>query len=87
LITHLKEKFDFIIFDCAPVPDFPDAFALAPKVDGIILVAEADKTLVGEAQRAKRNLEQSGGRILGVVLNRQRDYMPVFLRKFFNIPN
>jgi capsular exopolysaccharide synthesis family protein len=83
LITQLKEKFDFIIFDCAPVLDFPDAFALAPKVDSIILVAEADKTSVEDAQRVKRNVEAAGGRILGVVLNRQRDYTPAFLRKFF----
>src|SRR4029077_16317147 len=68
LISQLKQKFDFIIFDAAPVADFPDSYALAPKVDSIILVVEAEKTSIEAAQRAKRNLEKAGGQILGVVL-------------------
>jgi capsular exopolysaccharide synthesis family protein len=84
LIANLKEKFDFIIFDAAPVVEFPDAFALASKVDSIILVAQSEKTSIEDAQRAKSNLEQAGGHILGVVLNRQRDYTPSFIRTLFS---
>ena len=87
LIAQLKEKFDFIIFDAAPVGEFPDAFALAPKVDSIIMVAQSEKTSIEDAQRAKLNLERAGGRILGVVLNRQVDYTPSFLRRFFGPAN
>jgi len=87
LIALLKEKFDYIVFDAAPIVEFPDAFALASKVDSIILVAQSEKTSIEDAQRAKQNLEQAGGRILGVVLNRQKDYTPAFLRKFFRIAN
>jgi capsular exopolysaccharide synthesis family protein len=82
LISKLREKFDFIIFDAAPVVDFPDSLALASKVDSIILVTQSEKTSVEDAQRAKMHLEQAGGRILGVVLNRQRNYTPPFLRRF-----
>jgi capsular exopolysaccharide synthesis family protein len=82
LITNLKEKFDFILFDAAPVVDFPDSLALASKVDSIILVTQSEKTSVEDAQRAKMHLEQAGGRILGVVLNRQKNYTPYFLRPF-----
>lgn len=83
LIVQLKQKFNFIIFDAAPAGAFPDAYALASKVDGIILVIEAEKTLIEDAQRTKRNLERSGGQVLGVVFNREREYVPSFLRKFF----
>jgi len=86
LLAQLKQKFNFIIFDAAPALEFPDSYALAPKVDGIILVVESEKTLVVDAQRAKRDLERAGGRILGVVLNRHKDYTPVSLRKFFSSP-
>jgi len=86
LVTQLKQKFNFIIFDAAPALEFPDSYALAPKVDGIILVVESEKTLVVDAQRAKRDLERAGGRILGVVLNRHKDYTPAALRKFFSTP-
>jgi capsular exopolysaccharide synthesis family protein len=82
LIRKLREKFDFILFDAAPVIDFPDALALASKVDSIILVTQSERTSIEDAQRAKMNLEQAGGRLLGVVLNRERDYTPFFLRKF-----
>jgi capsular exopolysaccharide synthesis family protein len=82
LITKLKEKFDFIVFDAAPVIDFPDALALASKVDSVILVTQSERTSIEDAQRAKLNLEQAGGRILGVVLNREKDYTPSFLKRF-----
>ena len=81
LLAELKKKFDFIIFDAAPIIEFPDSYGLAPKVDGIIMVVEAEKTSIGDAQRAKRNLEQAGGRLLGVVLNRRKDYLPAFLKR------
>lgn len=87
LIAWLKEKFEFIIFDCAPACEFPDCYALAPKVDSVILVTKAEETSIEDAQRAKWNLEQAGGRLLGVVLNRERDYTPAFLKRFFNIFN
>ena len=83
LITKLKEKFDFIVFDAAPVMEFPDSFALASKVDSVILVARSENTSIEDAQRAKLSIEQAGGRILGVVLNRQKDYTPSFLKRFF----
>jgi protein-tyrosine kinase len=84
LVSWLKEKFEFIIFDSAPACEFPDCYALAPKVDSIILVTQAEETSIQDAQRAKWNLEQAGGRILGVVLNREKDYTPAFLRNFLS---
>lgn len=86
LITNLKRHFDFIVFDAAPALDFPDAYALAPKVDGIILVAEAERTQIDEAQRAKRDLERAGGKLLGVVLNRRVDHLPKFVRRLIGAP-
>jgi len=83
LLFHLKQRFDFIIFDAAPLLEFPDSYALAPRVDSVIMVVEADKTAVEGAQRAKRDLERLGGHILGVVLNRQKDYTPTLFKKFF----
>lgn len=83
-LCQLKPHFEFIIFDAAPLLEFPDAYALAPKVDGVIMVIEAEKTSIEDAQKVKRHLEQVGARILGVVLNRQKDYTPAFLRQFFS---
>jgi len=86
LITAMKRRFDFIVFDAPPALDYPDAYALAPKVDGIILVTEAERTLIEDAQRARRDLERAGGNCLGVVLNRQTNPLPRFLHRFFASP-
>ena len=44
LMTRLREKFNFIVVDSAPVLDFPDACSLAPRVDGTLLVVGAEQT-------------------------------------------
>jgi capsular exopolysaccharide synthesis family protein len=84
-IASVKDLFDFVIIDGAPILDFPDAHALAPRVDGLILVVEAERTAVDDAQRAKAAVEQAGGRLLGVILNRQREYIPRRLRRLLGV--
>lgn len=79
LLTRLRPQFDFIVIDGPPVNRYADASVLASKVDGVILVVEADRTPVVEAEAAKRQLDKIGARILGVVLNRRRSYIPAFL--------
>jgi capsular exopolysaccharide synthesis family protein len=79
-INNLKSRFEFIVFDAAPVLNFPDACALAPHVDGALLVVEAEKTSAADARKAKRELERAGAQLFGVVLNRYREYTPRFLR-------
>jgi capsular exopolysaccharide synthesis family protein len=79
LVNRLQPQFDFIIIDGAPVNRYADASVLATKVDGVILVVEADRTPVSEAETAKRQLDRVGARILGLVLNRRRSYIPAFL--------
>lgn len=86
-MAQLKAKFDFVLFDAAPLLEFPDSYALAPHVDGIILVVEADRTPIDDALKARRELERAGGHVLGVVLNRQRDYTPPFLKRFLRTAN
>jgi capsular exopolysaccharide synthesis family protein len=79
LLSRLRSQFDFIVVDGPPVNSYADASVLATKVDGVILVVQADKTPVVEAENAKRQLGKVGARILGVVLNRRRSYIPAFL--------
>ena len=79
LLARLRSQFDFIVIDGPPVNAYADASVLATKVDGVILVVEADRTPVNDAETAKRQLDKVGARILGVVLNRRRSYVPAFL--------
>lgn len=79
LLSRLRSQFDFIVIDGPPVNSYADTTVLATKVDGVILVVEADRTPVVDAETAKRQLDKAGARILGVVLNRRRSYIPAFL--------
>jgi capsular exopolysaccharide synthesis family protein len=79
-VAEVMEQFDFVIIDLPPVNRYADASILAPKVDGVILVVEADRTPVVDAESAKKSLDRVGARIFGVVLNRRRSYVPATLQ-------
>ena len=75
-IEGLARLADVILIDAPPITLYPDARAIAPLVDGVILVVEADSTPVSVAARATEILRESGANILGVVLNKTRQYIP-----------
>ncbi|MDX2169340.1 MAG: CpsD/CapB family tyrosine-protein kinase [Deltaproteobacteria bacterium] len=79
-VSQVMDQFDFVIMDLPPVNRYADASILAPKVDGVILVVEADRTPVVDAESAKKSLDRVGARIFGVVLNRRRSYVPATLQ-------
>ena len=79
-VAQVMEQFDFVIIDLPPVNRYADAAILAPKVDGVILVVEADRTPVVDAESAQKSLDRVGARIFGVVLNRRRSYVPATLQ-------
>lgn len=80
ILTRLRPQFDFIVVDAPPVNGYAEVAVLAPRMDGVILVIEADRTPVNEAESAKRSLDRVGARLFGVVLNRQRAYVPGFIQ-------
>jgi capsular exopolysaccharide synthesis family protein len=76
LIEVMRSEFDWIIFDSAPIYLYPDAVVLAPRLDGTVLVIEAENKRVEVAIQAKEHLKRSGAKILGAVLNRRRYIIP-----------
>lgn len=81
LIKQLKEVYAWVIIDTPPVLVMNDAAALASAVDGILLVAASGTTRLATLERAVEFLEDAGGSILGIVLNRfnaRKAYGPFF---------
>ena len=76
LIQALRSEFDWIVFDCAPVNMYPDSAVLASRVDGVVLVVQAENKRAEVAIQAKEQLEKAGAKILGAVLNRRRYVIP-----------
>ncbi len=79
VMEKLHERFQFVVFDSAPVNVYTDALILGPRMDGTVFVIEADRTRIDEAQRAKRQLERAGTKMLGALLNRRKNYLPGFV--------
>ena len=69
LLSVLRERFDYVIIDSPPVGSVVDACVIAPKVDGTVMVVRSDAVGRSHAIQAKKQLEKSKGRILGVALN------------------
>ena len=83
LLTTLKERFDFIIFDSAPLDGYSESFFLASKVDGVILVVESERTKKQVVKKIKKELEWGGPiNLLGIVLNKKKNYIPAMLERF-----
>lgn len=81
VMEKLHERFQFVVFDSAPANVYTDALILGPHMDGAVFVVEADRTRIDEAQRAKRQLERAGTKMLGALLNRRKNYLPAFVEE------
>ena len=67
--AQLRAKFDLILVDTPPSIVAGDAVLLANLVDSIILVVHSDRDDRGMVARVLRELGESSGDILGVVVN------------------
>ena len=70
LIQALKKTFDYVIVDATPLGQVIDSAVMAPELDGTILVIDTTHNSYKLERRVYKQLERSGGKILGVVLNR-----------------
>lgn len=68
LLNLLKEQFDVIILDSAPICAVTDAQVLSTRADGTIIVTRAERTKRDRVVEAKMLLDKVGANILGVVL-------------------
>jgi succinoglycan biosynthesis transport protein ExoP len=69
LLDQLRSVADFVIVDTPPVLAVSDVLVLAPKVDGVLIVADAETTHRGAVAHLRDQLEQVGGSVVGAVLN------------------
>jgi len=69
LIQEYKARADVVLFDSPPLW-YSDALALAPQVDGVLLVVSSGTTGRENTINAVESLRLVGARIIGTVLNR-----------------
>lgn len=69
LLQFLSGKFKHVIIDSPPAISFTDAAILSTQVDGVVLVAMANKSSIHLMRQFKLRIHNLGARIYGVVLN------------------
>jgi capsular exopolysaccharide synthesis family protein len=74
LLQDLGKRADIVLLDATPALGMADALALAPRVDGVLIVAAAGLSSAQDVQDACRKLDQLGATLVGCVLNRFVSY-------------
>jgi len=69
LVGGLKDRFDYVIIDSAPLLPVTDGSILSRVGDGALLVARHGKTKRPEIDEAVASVGAAGGRVLGCVYN------------------
>jgi protein-tyrosine kinase len=78
LLSELEPDFDLIVVDLPPT-DSGLCFAVAGRLNGVLLVIEAQRTRNDTAIRAKQRLIHANAAILGVILNKHSRELPNWL--------
>ena len=69
LLEALKERYEVIIIDSAPIELVADAAVLAPLCTGVAYVVKSAETPAPLAARGLTHLRRAGGQVLGLVLS------------------
>ena len=69
LIAFLREKYDYVIVDCAPILQVSDYIHISKVTDGILFVIAYGITTKTQAIEAVKELKNNGAKILGTVLS------------------
>jgi capsular exopolysaccharide synthesis family protein len=82
LINECRQEYDYIIIDTPPLGQVIDAAVVATKCDGVIMVLGSKKVHYKEAQELVDQIEKSGSKMLGIVLNhRNKSEKKYYYRK------
>jgi capsular exopolysaccharide synthesis family protein len=68
LLDQLRERFDFILVDSAPVLSVADSLLLAQDVDGVLFAIMEDVSRLGPVYMAHERLASLGVRMLGAIV-------------------
>jgi Mrp family chromosome partitioning ATPase len=78
---NLRRQFELVLIDSPSFAASPDGIAISRRVDGVVLVLEAEKTRWPVAENLIEQIRKNDGNILGIVFNKRRFHIPEFLYK------
>jgi Mrp family chromosome partitioning ATPase len=68
-----------VLIDCPSLKESNEVLGLAPLVDGVLLVIEANRTSKRQVAYLERAIESAGGKILGHLLNKRTYPVPAWV--------
>lgn len=80
LIAYARENYDIVIVDTPPIASVTDGVIAAKECDGALIVVSSGAVSYRLAQKIKEQIDKSGCKILGCVLNKI-DYRKNGLKK------
>lgn len=72
ILDEMAQAYEFVLIDSPPVIAVTDASILAQTADGVILVLAEREVKKEFALKAKEQLEKTGAKILGIILNKAK---------------
>ena len=69
MIEKLSAEYEYILIDAPPVAIVSDVCVMSDVVDGILFLVRTDRTEKDAVQRGLKQLEISGAKLMGFVLN------------------
>ncbi|MEA2542405.1 MAG: hypothetical protein QOH35_3771 [Acidobacteriaceae bacterium] len=78
-LEHLQERFPYVLVDCPSLKESTEVLSLAPLVDGVLLVVEANRTQKSQVAYLEQTIEGAGGKVLGHLLNKRTYPIPAWL--------
>lgn len=70
LLKELKKMCDIVILDGTPSLIVTDAVILSRFVDSTVIVISQDRTKIDELKKVKKDIDNVGGNVAGVVMNK-----------------
>ena len=83
-IAQFQKSADLVIVDLPPASSPDKLVGLAQHLDYIIVVLESGKTELKPASRLLRMLEESNVNLVGVVLNKSKNFLPQSISQILN---
>jgi Mrp family chromosome partitioning ATPase len=81
-LKQLQQHFDLIVIDTSSPELSFDGIALSSMTQGTVMIVESEKTRWQVAENIKSHIEKSGGKVIGIFVNKRKHYIPQFIYKF-----
>jgi Mrp family chromosome partitioning ATPase len=79
ILHQLRSHYQYVLIDCPSLQESQEVLNLAPLVDGVIVVVEANRTRKAQIAFMERTITDARGHILGHVLNKRTYAIPAWL--------